>query len=73
MFFYNVALLNSPLEPLTYQSEEDISIGTLVEVSLQRRVKLQKAVIVKVVEKPVFKCVTIKEISTYYYDKKMLK
>jgi len=73
MFFYNVALLNSPLEPLTYQSETDIQLGTLVEVSLQRRVKLQKAVIIKKVEKPSFKCVTIKEISTSYYDKKMLE
>lgn len=72
MFFYNVALLNSPLEPLTYQSVEDIKIGTLVEVSLQRRAKLQKAVIVKIVEKPSFKCVNIKEISTYFYDDKML-
>ena len=73
MFFYNVALLNSPLEPLTYQCETDIQLGTLVEVSLQRRVKLQKAVIIKKVEKPSFKCVTIKEISTSYYDKKMLE
>ena len=73
MFFYNLALLNSPLEPLTYQSETDIQLGTLVEVSLQRRVKLQKAVIIKKVEKPSFKCVTIKEISTSYYDKKMLE
>ncbi len=73
MFFYNVALLNSPLEPLTYQSVEDIKIGTLVEVSLQRRAKLQKAVIVKIVEKPSFKCVNIKEISTYFYDDKMLE
>ena len=73
MFFYNVSLLSSPLEPLTYQSEEDIKIGTLVEVSLQRRAKLQKAVIIKKVDKPSFKCVTIKEISDLYYDDKMLK
>lgn len=73
MFFYNVALLNSPLEPLTYQSDEEIRIGTLVEVSLQRRAKLQKGVIVRDVEKPSFKCVTIKEINTHYYDKKMLE
>ena len=72
MFFYNVALLNSPLEPLTYQNEEEIKIGTLVEVSLQRRAKLQKAVIVKEVEKPSFKCVYIKEITSFYYDEKML-
>jgi len=73
MFFYNVALLNSPLDPLTYQSKEKIKIGTLVEVSLQKRVKLQKAIIVKTVEKPSFKCVTIQEISNFFYDEKMLK
>ena len=54
MFFYNVALLHSPLEPLTYKSVEEIKIGTLVEVPLQKRVKLQKSVIVKIVEKPSF-------------------
>jgi len=73
MFFYTVALLNSPLDPLTYQSEEEIKVGTLVEVSLQRRVKLQKGVIVEVVEKPSFKCVSITTITNNYYDKKMLE
>jgi primosomal protein N' (replication factor Y) len=73
MYFYNVALLNSPLEPLTYQYEEELKIGMLVEVSLQRRAKLQKAVIIKSVDKPSFKCVMIKEISKYYFDDKMLK
>jgi len=73
MFFYNVALLNSPLEALTYQSEQEIQIGTLVEVSLQRRAKLLKAVIVQESEKPSFKCVTIKKITHFYYDEKMLK
>ena len=73
MFFYTVALLNSPLDPLTYQSEEEIKVGTLVEVSLQRRVKLQKGVIVEVVEKPSFKCVSITTITNNYYDEKMLE
>ena len=73
MFFYTVALLNSPLEPLTYKSEEEIQIGTLVEVSLQRRVKLLKGVILEAVEKPTFKCITISTISNNYYDAKMLE
>jgi len=34
MFFYEISLLNSPLEPLTYQSVEEIKEGTLVEVNL---------------------------------------
>ena len=73
MFFYEISLLNSPLEPLTYQSEEKINRGTLVEVSLQRRVKLQNGVVVKSVEKPTFKCVDISTITSYYYDSKMLE
>jgi len=73
MFFYKISLLNSPLEPLTYQSEEKINRGTLVEVSLQRRVKLQNGVVVKSVEKPTFKCVDISTITSYYYDSKMLE
>ena len=72
MFFYTVALLNSPLEPLTYKSEEKIQIGTLVEVSLQRRVKLLKGVILEVVKKPTFRCVEITTITNNYYDQKMI-
>lgn len=73
MFFYEISLLNSPLGTLTYQSTKEINIGTLVEVSLQRRVKLQKGVVVKKVEKPTFKCIDIKEITSYYYDSRMLE
>lgn len=73
MYFYEIALLNSPLEPLTYTSNKKIDVGTLVEVSLQKRVKLQKGVVVKEVEKPTFKCVEIKSISNYIYDTKMLE
>ncbi|MDB2405599.1 DEAD/DEAH box helicase, partial [Arcobacteraceae bacterium] len=73
MFFYEVALLNSPLEPLTYQSEERINIGSLVEVSLQKRAKLLNGVIVKEVEKPTFKCVTISNITKNFYSSLMLE
>lgn len=37
MNFYEVAILKSPLENLTYQSENLIEIGTLVEVTLANR------------------------------------
>jgi len=73
MFFYTVALLNNPIDPLTYQSEKDIQIGTFVEVSLQRRPKLQKAVVLQKVKKPSFKCIDIQVISEIYYDTKMLE
>jgi len=73
MFFYEVAILSTPLDNLTYRSEQEIKIGTRVEVSLQRRQKHLDAVIIKTVEKPSFKCVEIKSITEYFYDKKMLE
>ncbi|MGB5868300.1 MAG: primosomal protein N', partial [Arcobacteraceae bacterium] len=73
MFFYEVTLLNTPLDNLTYQSEQEINIGTLVEVSLQQRKKLLKAVVVKKVEKPSFKCINIELITEYFYDNKMIE
>ena len=72
-FYYELALLKSPLDPLTYCSDEKIEIGTLVEVSLQRRKVLSKAVVVKEVEKPTFECTNISEITNEYFDEKMLQ
>ncbi len=71
--FYEVSLLKSPLASLTYQSKEDIEVGSKVLVQLRGRKSLSEAVIVKKVEKPAFKCVEISEILAFYYDKKMLE
>ncbi len=71
-YFYEVSLLKSPLDNLTYKSESEINIGTLVEVGLRNRKKNSNAVVIKEVEKPEFKCVEISEISDKYYDDKML-
>lgn len=73
MFYYEIALLKSPLEPLTFQYENEIKIGTLVEVQLRNREKLLKGVVVKEVEKPSFKCVNITNILDFYYDQMMLQ
>ncbi len=73
MKYYKVALLKSPLEPLTYQSLEEIKIGTKIFVPIKNRKKLNEAVVIKQVEKPSFKCVNIKEISSFYYDKKIIE
>ncbi|WP_108061211.1 primosomal protein N' [Poseidonibacter lekithochrous] len=73
MFYYELALLKSPLANLTYQSETQIEIGTKVQVKLQRRKNLNDAVVIKEVEKPSFKCVNIEEITSEYYDDKMLQ
>lgn len=73
MHYYEIALLKSPLEPLTFQSEQDIRIGTLVEVKLRNRAKSSQGVVVKVVEKPSFKCVDITTVSESFYDAMMLQ
>lgn len=72
MYYYEVAILKSPLNPLTYQSKDKLTLGAKVLVTLQRRVKLQDGVIIKEVEKPSFKCVDIKELTKYFYSEQML-
>ena len=73
MFYYELALLKSPLNNLTYQSEESIKLGTKVGVTLGNRKVINEAVVIKEVEKPTFKCSNILEISNEYFDEKMLQ
>ena len=73
MFYYELALLKSPLNNLTFQSEEKIEIGFKVKVKLQQRKNLDEAVVIKEVEKPTFKCTDISEITNEYFDEKMLQ
>lgn len=73
MNYYEVSLLKSPLEPLTFQSEEDLELGTKVEVPLRNRKNYSDAVVVKKVEEPSFKCRDIKVITEFFYDNKMLE
>ena len=72
MYYYELALLKSPLEPLTYSSKEELKIGTKVSVSLQRRKKLLDAVVIKEVKEPTFKCTLISDICNFNYDEKMI-
>jgi len=73
MKYYELALLKSPLQNLSYQSNESIDIGTLVEVSLGNRKLLSKAVVINEVEKPSFKCSDIANITSFYYSSDMIK
>lgn len=72
-YFYEVSLLKSPLSPLTYKSEHKIDTGVLVFVNLNNRKKPSEAVVLKLVEKPDFKCSEIFEITQYYFDEKMMQ
>jgi len=73
MNFYEVAILKSPLQNLTYQSKENINIGLKVLVQLANRKNLIEAVVVKQVEKPEFICSNILEISSEFYSSFMLE
>lgn len=73
MNYYEVAILKSPLQNLTYQSEELIEIGFVVEVILANRKKPYLAVIIKKVEKPEFKCSNILKVTEFFYSKFMLE
>ena len=72
-YYYELALLKSPLDNLTFKSDKKIQKGTLVEVSLRNRKKYSDAVIIKEVEEPSFKCSNIEIISSKYYSNEMLK
>ena len=73
MNYYELALLKSPLNNLTFQSEESLEEGRKVEISLRNRKSFSDAVIVKKVEKPEFKCSNIENITNFFYDKRMLE
>ena len=73
MFYYELALLKSPLNNLTFQSENQIELGTKVLIKLRQRKVLDEAVVIKEVEIPSFKCTDISEITNEYYDEKMLQ
>ena len=73
MNYYEVAILKSPLQNLTYQSEEIIENGSLVEVILANRKNSNLAVVIKKVDKPDFKCSTILSIKDEFYSDFMLQ
>ena len=73
MNYYEVAILKSPLQNLTYQSEEIIENGSLVEVILANRKNSNLAVVIKKVDKPDFKCSTILSIKDEFYTDFMLE
>lgn len=73
MNYYEVAILKSPLQNLTYQSEEIIENGSLVEVILAKRKNPNLAVVIKKVDKPDFKCSMILTIKDEFYSDFMLE
>ena len=62
MFYYNVSLLGSPLEPFTYQSSQNINIGT--KVNLKVRNREAKGVVISTCKQPEFDTNDILEVVT---------
>ncbi|WP_067177073.1 primosomal protein N' [Sulfurospirillum sp. UCH001] len=71
MLYYHIALLKSPLSPLTYQSEQMLEIGTIVEVPLSKRTI--EGVVIAEVEKPSFACELISSTYKAFYPTKTLE
>lgn len=65
-YFYHIALLGSPLEPLTYYSLNLLSIGSEVEVALSRRTV--RGVVIAQCEKPDFETQPIGESTLFMYS-----
>lgn len=63
--YYEAALLNSPLEPLTYKSNHPLLPGMLVEVPFRNTLK--KAVILKEVKKPAFATKEISKATEHFF------
>lgn len=71
MYFYRIALLNSPLEPFTYHCENSVVIGTEVEITLSNR--SMKGVIIEESEKPDFLTQNILRISESFYPQRQIQ
>ena len=71
MNYYQIALLGSPLEPLTYQNSQNIDIGTVVLVNVRNR--QSSGVVVETTSKPDFKTSDILEIKELFYSSKQLQ
>ena len=70
MIYYQVAILNSPLPPLTYKSNCFLEIGSKVEITLQKRAVF--GVVLGETKEPDFKCEEILTCKDEYYSLKFL-
>ncbi|MCF6339795.1 MAG: primosomal protein N' [Sulfurimonas sp.] len=71
MHYYNISLLNSPLELFTYNSLSEVNIGTKVNLKVKNR--LVDGVVVSQTKKPDFKTNEILEICDFKYSQKQLE
>ncbi len=66
MYFYEIALLGSPLEPLTYASSRPLKIGAVVTAEVRNRTV--QGVAVKEVAQPDFSCKEVQYCEEYFTE-----
>ncbi len=70
MYYYNITLLSSPLEPFTYHSSKIIDIGTKVKIKVRNRESF--GVVISDCKEPDFKTNEILEVYDAIYSDKQL-
>ena len=71
MYFYELAILSSPLSPLTFHSEYELKIGSIVEILIRNRDS--KGVVISSSKKPEFKTSEISNITDLEYSHKQIE
>ncbi len=69
MKYYTIAVLGSPLEPLTYKSRNELRKGSEVEVPLRGRMK--KGVVVGESTRPTFETLEVGSTPYFYSDEQL--
>ena len=69
-YYYQVAIISSPLEPFTYQSDVPLECGVRVEVEFHTKIK--EGVILLEVQQPDFETLEIGYVSPYYFSAKQI-
>ena len=70
MYYYEISLHNSPLQPLTYKSENRLKNNIQVQVKLRNRTEV--GTIIKEVEEPNFKCNAVEEVLPHILSDSMI-
>jgi primosomal protein N' (replication factor Y) len=70
IYYFEVVVIGSILDPLTYHYNYDIPLGSIANVTLQKKDK--KALVYKRVDKPEFDTIVIIDITNNYYPQKII-
>jgi len=71
MNYYNIVIIGSILEPLSYQSTNNINLFSVVDVEL--RGKLVQGIVIEQIDKPKYICLDIQNITKEYFTPVMIE